>query len=143
MAADTTQCLEVQLSGVDGFYAPWSPSIRTSEIKVLTADSGHKVVAAENSNQVPPRLGGVSEFRLHLRQRLSIDRDWNPRITGSGGDEVAPDVDEAPAAEINRNFRKSEDDTASQLAGFQRSVARLTRSVWVVASILVLMLFFG
>ena len=61
-------------SGVKGFYSEWSPSISTSNIKVLCVDSNHKVevdkkcqlTALQQKNI--PRLGEIYDFDLRILQ---------------------------------------------------------------------------
>jgi len=61
-------------SGVKGFYSEWSPSISTSNIKVLCVDSNHKVevdkkcqlTAVQQKNI--PRLGEIFDFDLRILQ---------------------------------------------------------------------------
>lgn len=52
---------------VAGFYSGWSPSISTSNIKVLTSDhKDHPVEIPSGCEIVPPRLGFVGEAELLL-----------------------------------------------------------------------------
>lgn len=52
----------VVLSGVDGFYSHWSPSITTRDIKVLS--EYHKIDNLEGVNEHIPKVEKVSEFSL-------------------------------------------------------------------------------
>ena len=52
---------------VAGFYSPWSPSISTNEIKVLTRDKEHKIELPSSCAISPPRLGAVGEAELYFR----------------------------------------------------------------------------
>lgn len=54
----------VQLGGVSGFYSDWSPSISTSEIKVLTSEQ--VVEGLEGSEIQPHILGKVTKFGITL-----------------------------------------------------------------------------
>jgi hypothetical protein len=56
------------LGQVDGFYSPWSPSISTSSIKVLT--EYHEVEGATNLDKPLPILGRVGEFSLSFSSKL-------------------------------------------------------------------------
>lgn len=64
----------VRLGRVDGFYSDWSPSIRTSRIKVLTRGSEHKVEVPDGCEVEPPRLGDVGEFELTATSRRTLER---------------------------------------------------------------------
>ena len=60
--------LQIRLRGVSGFYSEWSPSIRTNNVKVLTA-SKEQVIITEGSCEItPPRLGDVDEFDMTVIQ---------------------------------------------------------------------------
>lgn len=48
---------------VPGFYSEWSPSISTSNIKVLVQGSEHEIEAPDGSIK-PPRLGEIKEFEF-------------------------------------------------------------------------------
>jgi hypothetical protein len=55
---------------VRGFYSQWSPSISTSEVKVLTAGREHDLELAGGRNV--PRLGSVGEARLHINAERAL-----------------------------------------------------------------------
>jgi hypothetical protein len=60
---------EIRLTGVDGFYSEWSPSIRTDSIKVLANASDQGLENPEGLTLKPPVLGNVREFDFTLRQK--------------------------------------------------------------------------
>lgn len=60
---------------ISGFYSDWSPSITTSNIKVLTSDQkDHHVEIPEGCEITPPRLGvvGKAEFYLNTAQEFNF-----------------------------------------------------------------------
>lgn len=66
------------ISQVDGFYAPWSPSISTRSIKVLT--EYHEVEGEIDLDKPLPIIGNVGEFSLtfvsstlELKQKVEED----------------------------------------------------------------------
>lgn len=65
----------VRLSGVSGFYSEWSPSIRTSKVKVLT--SSHDVEGLEGKEIEPPKLGSVNEFGISLYSINNLKAKFN------------------------------------------------------------------
>lgn len=60
----------IRLSGVDGFYSTWSPSIRTDYIKVLTS---YQTVEGLDGVEVNlPKLGHVDDFEISLTTRNDL-----------------------------------------------------------------------
>lgn len=57
-------------NGVSGFYAPWSPSIHASKLKILSARSDHPI--DENAEILPPRLGDMAGATLTFRRRFNL-----------------------------------------------------------------------
>lgn len=65
--------LTLCLKGVAGFYSEWSPSIRTSDVKVLAEyPTDQPVVAPDDCTIEPPRLGDIQEFGLTFNRRSVI-----------------------------------------------------------------------
>jgi len=69
---------QLVLGNVDGFYAPWSPSISTSSIKVLT--EYHEVEGEIDLDKPLPIVGKVGDFSLtfvsstlDLKQKIDED----------------------------------------------------------------------
>lgn len=60
------------VSGVAGFYSEWSPSISTTNIKVLTRGREHKVDMPDPCEIEPPRLGEVKQTNLYLRRVINL-----------------------------------------------------------------------
>lgn len=65
----------VRLSEISGFYSEWSPSIRTSEVKVLT--SSHDIEGLEGKEIEPPKLGSVNEFVISLYSINNLKAKFN------------------------------------------------------------------
>jgi len=65
----------IRLSNVDGFYSDWSPSIKTSDVSILTND--HVIEGIEGSGVEPPKLGNVGRFSftLHSINDLVVKRN--------------------------------------------------------------------
>jgi hypothetical protein len=61
MESGNTETLWVQLNQVSGFYSEWSPSIRTSKIKILANLKDQKVEIPAGCLINPPQLGFVAE----------------------------------------------------------------------------------
>ena len=64
--------LILRVSQVDGFYAEWSPSISTRDVKVLTSEKEHGAELAPTDEFEPLRLGDVGEAALYLRRKLTF-----------------------------------------------------------------------
>lgn len=60
------------VSGVDGFYSDWSPSISTNRIKVLARGSEQQIDIPDDVDIEPPRLGSVAEARLFINRRQTF-----------------------------------------------------------------------
>lgn len=64
--------LVVRLSRVHGFYSPWSPSIRTHQIKILANINDQKVEIPEDCKVNPPVLGFIGEFYISISQNHQL-----------------------------------------------------------------------
>lgn len=67
------------VGSVAGFYAEWSPSISTRQVKVLTQGSEQKVSAPPGLDFEPPRLGEVGAAELHLNRRIEFGKVMQDR----------------------------------------------------------------
>jgi hypothetical protein len=126
------------VSGVSGFYANWSPSIKTDHIKVLTQNSQHKVQLPENVREIP-RLGSMQESSLNIVRR-SVLGPWRPKADSS--DDEKPEasfISETLAVDPDRN---SQDEIIKQLSRLQTTVRALHLPVWLLLLGLVLTLLF-
>lgn len=54
----------LRLNGVTGFYSGWSPSIRTTDVKVLANIGDQRIELPKGLTFDPPTLGDVTEFEL-------------------------------------------------------------------------------
>lgn len=133
--------LEIQLSGVSGFYSEWSPSIKTNNIKILTNDLNFQKFTRKNKCKIdPPRLGNVSEFNITATQRHKMNLRHDIRII---------DIDELFADPEKEEFdEKKEENLAakdslilSQLAGNEKALKNLGRPIWFIFIILCFLLF--
>lgn len=57
--------LFLSLSGVQGFYSDWSPSISANTIKVLTSNTDHEVKSQKDGVTIP-RLGAIKKGELYF-----------------------------------------------------------------------------
>ncbi|MEO8629681.1 MAG: hypothetical protein ABI612_16515 [Betaproteobacteria bacterium] len=86
---DGVDDLEVLLSAVSGFYAEWSSSISTDDVKVLTPDKEQKILTPEGCTIDPPRLGGVGECALMFTRRSILA---HPKAEPAKPDEAEEDL---------------------------------------------------
>jgi hypothetical protein len=70
----------VRLSQVDGFYAQWSPSITTRDIKVLT--EYHEIENLEKKDKSIPRVEKVGEFNISYQTINELNPKPNRNPTG-------------------------------------------------------------
>lgn len=68
--------LTVRVGSVAGFYSDWSPSSTTDNIRILTADSEHKVEGVPEDVTLH-RLGEVGEAELYFARETKL-RLFNP-----------------------------------------------------------------
>lgn len=99
----TLDLLSLSISGVQGFYSEWSPSISTNAIKVLTSDDEHTVEIPAGWAFPPPRLGEVMEANVSFHVTKTLDTSF---LDDGGADAVgraeapagpAPPVPQTPA----------------------------------------------
>ena len=68
--------LSLSVCHVPGLYAPWSPSIDTHVVKVLTHDDEHQVAKPEGCEIEPPILGPATEWSIgFVLNRTLIEED--------------------------------------------------------------------
>jgi hypothetical protein len=61
---DEIDCMYFNVSGVEGFYSEWSPSIYPHVIKVLTSDDKQIIDSPSDTKIIPKRTGVVHEFSI-------------------------------------------------------------------------------
>jgi hypothetical protein len=123
------------ISGVEGFYSEWSPSIHTRSIKVLTGYNEHEVALPEGIEAVP-RLGNVASFQLNTSRRTPLAA-WPLKLNSAvlnDEDEPAPSRDVDPEESDNIRLLR-------QLDLVQKSIAGLRVPIWLVLIVLVALLF--
>jgi hypothetical protein len=59
---------------VAGFYAPWSPTIYTPSVKVLTSTDAHDITLPPGFKIELPRLAEVGKAELIINRRLVLDK---------------------------------------------------------------------
>ncbi|RFB87192.1 hypothetical protein B5K08_22345 [Rhizobium leguminosarum bv. trifolii] len=106
---------------VTGFYSDWSPSISTSDVKVLTTDREHDVELA--AGRSIPRLGTVGEARLYINaERVpQIHRPQNVRDAGM--EHEKPTMPIVAAVGVERQATGADPQTL-KLLGSLKSSAR-------------------
>lgn len=111
---------------VDGFYSAWSPSISTSNVKVLTRNQEHKVTLPPGHQSEPPRLGHVGEVALFINRKLEFEQA------------SAPNSDESePEAKAHTGTKRA--IPAIQADGQMLEMLRsLKRAAWFVVVLLAL-----
>ncbi len=131
--------LKFVASGVTGFYSEWSPSISTSQIKVLSRDSSHKVeidknckLTAAQQNNIP-RIGEVLEFNLWI---IKNQGDQLISINNNDADEDSNYIDTPDKFSGQNNSNKI------LLAQLQKITHPLKQSLLVIVILLVLILIF-
>ena len=71
--AKTISGLSIRVTGVEGLYAPWSPSIKPDEIKVLSMDNGVIEIKDDELKDLKiPRSELVSEWGLHYKTDMEF-----------------------------------------------------------------------
>jgi hypothetical protein len=92
----------VMLSGVDGFYSHWSPSITTRDIKVLS--EYHEIENLEGVEEQIPKVEWVSEFSLSYQtiNELNPKPNRNPTDFYRKFDE---EIDE-PIDDFERQYKE-------------------------------------
>jgi hypothetical protein len=81
----------IRISGVSGFYSYWSPTINTSQIKILT--SYHTVENEEGSSISPTHVATVDEFSMSLStNEPNQDEEYTEIIDNAPEKTVAVDV---------------------------------------------------
>lgn len=111
------------LGHVDGFYAPWSPSISTSSIKVLT--EYHEVEGEIDLDKPLPIIGKVGEFSLTF---ISSTLDLKQKV-----DEDAFEKDEIL---VEQPVNKVDIDNSKMLAVTES----LKKPLWWILFVLILIL---
>lgn len=121
----------LRLSGVAGFYSHWSPSIFTSDIKVLTADKKDQGVEIPDGCDIdPPRLGSVGEFDLSIWSQRASLMETKAATNGREGGSTYGGV------QIDQRAANGASD-ASQI----KILGSLRLAAWVAVSLLALLLF--
>lgn len=120
-----------RLVGVFGCYAEWSPIISTDFVKVLTANSEHKVDLPNNYSEDILRLGRVAEAHLHLSRTLSFAN----AATGKEA-EAEPKNDASRELSFDSNtYNNSSQEPHRQLLN---TLTSLRKAVWLAVSMLCL-----
>jgi len=126
----------LSVSGVEGFYADWSPSISTNSIKVLTNHPEHKVEIPESCPIVPPRVGKVGDVSLKLYRIAKLEAGLPSEDTGEIWQNIAKvaETQRFDATQASQNLAKVNVQAVELLAS-------LKMAAWVIAALLFLTLF--
>ncbi len=124
-----------RVGSVAGFYSEWSPSISTSNIKVLTSyKEDHPVEITEGCEIIPPRLGSVGEAELFLysEQKFYIPpvEDFND---GSENDMEAESIGPTPSSNTHPSAQIAD-------ARIIATLKSLRFAAWLIAGLLLLIL---
>jgi hypothetical protein len=120
--------LTVMIDGVDGFYADWSPDIKTSSVKVLTPQQ-HEPEIPEGCTIRPPVLGAVRQFNVSVVRTLKAEEPQPP--VADDNDDLADVPPASPESSLG----------AIALAVLTR-LDRMQYALWGVIVALVLLLIF-
>ncbi len=118
----TVDSIKLILRQVDGFYSPWSPSISTSSIKVLT--EYHEVEGDIDLDRPLPKVGNVGEFSLIFSSSLDLNQKINVDTTNE--DEIL----------IEQSSNKVDNDDSK----YQAIADNLKKPLWWILFVLVLIL---
>ncbi len=118
----TVDSMKLILRQVDGFYSPWSPSISTSSIKVLT--EYHEVEGDIDLDRPLPKVGNVGEFSLIFSSSLDLNQKINVDTTNE--DEIL----------IEQSSNKVDSDDSKYLT----LADNLKKPLWWILFVLVLIL---
>lgn len=120
--------LTLMMSGVSGFYSWWSPDIKTSFIKVLTAREDQAPKLPDGSEVSAPVLGGVSKFDVSVVRTI--------RATSAAIPQPEPRDEQA-----DNEAQKPSEAAMLGLAVLAR-LDQLKYTLWTVVVALVLLLIF-
>lgn len=133
------QNASVQLSRVDGFYAQWSPSITTRDIKVLT--EYHEIENLDKNDKSVPRVEKVGEFSISYQ----TINELNPKPNRNPTDFYRK-FDEEPDEPIDNFEEQYPEESAKDLDSPYKSIEQLIerhnktikRFLWIFTILLVL-----
>lgn len=136
----------VRMSDVNGFYSDWSPSIRTSDVSILTRD--HKIEGIEGSGIEPPTLRKVGQFSITLHTINDIRPKLN--IRGANGTSFYKQFEEVEEVEKDNGLlnqfvfqeQKIEPNPSieQQLSFYSKLTKSLKTPLWLIVIILFLLL---
>jgi hypothetical protein len=118
----------VTLKLVNGFYSEWSPSIRTTHIKILDDLKDQRVQIEDGAGIKPPVLGKLGEFAMYFQK---------------GGKPFAEDDETAenahsPALDVEEPAKTlTPMQLAVAIAKVEAKVAKLSTPLWIAAGALI------
>lgn len=125
----------LRLSGVDGFYSDWSPSISADEIKVLTSYEEQVVEVPGGCEIVPPRLGKVGEAELCIRSISKLEG-----IPSPAADENEWLEERELAEAVPDKATLAEQHSATSNARVVALLSSLRTAAWAIAALLLLLI---
>jgi len=139
--ADTVRVI---LSRVVGFYSEWSPSIRTSNIKILTRGGDQKIVHPEGCDITPPRIGQVGEFELSISHRSKLNPKQDFREINI---DKLFEEEEEEETDLVGEFTEMESVTnkvlLTQLVRNELAIEKLRTPLWLIYFLLLLFLLYA
>ena len=129
----------LRLKGVEGFYSPWSPSIRTTGVKILTKDKEQNLKIEEGLQVTPPTVGKVEEFALQFTKADLTAVASNPAHMTFEGEPKGSPILSIPT--VNPPIENRVDSIGNRFSVLERRIARLTVPLWIAAAALVIGLF--
>lgn len=121
---------------VDGFYSDWSPSISTSDIKVLSKPKEHKLELPEDLAVHVPTIGKLDELDFSLLTRRKMTA---PIFSPEEAEENDISYEQAiDPVEYERNQRAT---LLKQVAVLDDKFKQAQTALWVIAALLLFALF--
>ena len=128
------------VSGVQGFYADWSPGISTSAVKVLAAGTEQRLVIPEDLGPLP-RLGKVNEAKLYLARRSALAPSNRNTETVEADEQVEePEIEQAQPSAGDQNRIAAQ--MLASTGTLQKAVTRLRLPIWLILVVAIAILLF-
>ncbi|MBP2563371.1 hypothetical protein J2857_006170 [Neorhizobium galegae] len=118
----------VTLGGVHGFYSEWSPSIRTTDIKILANLSDQKVAKEDAAEIDPPVLGKIGSFAFRLLKGEGATGKIKAEETEADPPSIFEERPVLPAPSVD-------------LSSLEKKLSKLTLPLWIAVGLLVVGLF--
>ena len=124
ITAKSLNSLQLRITGVQGFYAQWSPMISTTRVKVLTNE--HELDIPNDCKIDPPRTGQIREIGLSPKstQKLIITQETVEDDEDNWFDEAESDRPKTIAVE------DLQEQTIVELVVIQKMFQKFKKLLW-------------